>query len=465
MEKTKLIATLKKLDKKEWRDLNKFVRSEYHNQHEQVIALFEYYTTVNLEIIQPETVFAHLYPKQKYDDQKLHYLNSLLLEVTESFLAIEKWKNTNIEKNLYKIKSQQEKGLDKAFKQTFLKTSKQLEKQPLRNSTYFQKTYELHLEEFNFNEAKGRKMALNLQDLSDSFDLYYLSNKLKTACIMLSHKSVLDQEFDMGLLPFVLEYIQKKQGPSHPAIAVYYYAYLALTEKDSEKHFTSLKNILLENNYIFPIDELKDIYLLAINYCIKKINMGESKYVGEVLTFYKSGLEVNIFYKNNILSSNTYYNINMAALKEKQFDWALKFLNKYKNKLKKEEQESSHQFNMAILYFKKPDYKKAMELFIQAEFTDPYYNIIGRRMLLQIYYELGEYEALNSLLTSNKNYIYRQKNLGYHREVSLNLIKFIQKLLYINPSSKAEKKALQTEIENCNPLIEKEWLLKQLQKS
>ena len=63
-------------------------------------------------------------------------------------------------------------------------------------------------------------------------------------------------------------------------------------------------------------------------------------------------------------------------------------------------------------------------------------------MLLRIYFELGEYDALESLLDSFATYLRRQQDLGYHREHYRNLIHFVRRLLNIGMHNKEERQEL-----------------------
>ena len=103
-----------------------------------------------------------------------------------------------------------------------------------------------------------------------------------------------------------------------------------------------------------------------------------------------------------------------------------------------------------------------MRLLQKVEFRDVQYNLNARRMLLRIYYELEELEALESLLDSFRTYIHRQKDLGYHREHYLNLIAFVKKILRNNLKDKAFRTKIKRQIEEANALAEKTWLLEQV---
>jgi hypothetical protein len=79
-----------------------------------------------------------------------------------------------------------------------------------------------------------------------------------------------------------------------------------------------------------------------------------------------------------------------------------------------------------------------------------------------MYVELGEWDALESLLQSFAAYLRRQKNLGYHRTTNENLIFFTKKLLEINRTAPQAAATLRAEIEATPDVAERAWLLAQV---
>ena len=80
-------------------------------------------------------------------------------------------------------------------------------------------------------------------------------------------------------------------------------------------------------------------------------------------------------------------------------------------------------------------------------------------MLLRIYYDLGESDALDSLLDSFSIFLRRRRDIGYLRQNYLNLIRFTKKLLQIPKEDKVARAKLRVEIEGAKALAEREWLL------
>ncbi|GAB4488842.1 MAG: hypothetical protein OHK0019_05730 [Saprospiraceae bacterium] len=72
---------------------------------------------------------------------------------------------------------------------------------------------------------------------------------------------------------------------------------------------------------------------------------------------------------------------------------------------------------------------------------------------------MGEWLSLASLLDSFKVFLRRQKNLGYHRENYLNLVKFTKKLSKTVYASRSKRAALAKSICQTESVAEREWLL------
>ena len=85
-------------------------------------------------------------------------------------------------------------------------------------------------------------------------------------------------------------------------------------------------------------------------------------------------------------------------------------------------------------------------------------------MLLRSYFELGEWEALDSLLTSFSAYLRRQKGLGYHRTTNEKLLYFVRKLIELQGSSRAARSKLREEVEKTVDVAERQWLLERSEK-
>lgn len=103
-----------------------------------------------------------------------------------------------------------------------------------------------------------------------------------------------------------------------------------------------------------------------------------------------------------------------------------------------------------------------LQLLQKANYRDPLLNLAAKTLLLKTYFVLNEFDLLQSHLDAMRNYIHRKKVIGYHRNNYLNIIRFTERMLHLEPSNRQVLGELRIEIEKEAVLTEKEWLLEQV---
>jgi hypothetical protein len=285
-------------------------------------------------------------------------------------------------------------------------------------------------------------------------------------CLLLSHQAVYKKDYDTGLLDSILHYLSEKtELLTIPAIRIYYYCFLALKEPTQVAHFELFRKGILEFAQLFEAADIRDLYLMATNYCIKKHNDGDENFARQGLELYKKALSEGFLLENNILSRFTYRNIVTWGLLFKEFDWTEDFIQNYRNRLERSYRDSMFSFCSARLEYSRKNYKAAMLLLQKAEYRDTLLALAAKTILMKIYYELDEFEALDAQLSSMRAYLKRNRVLGYHKTNYLNIINYTKKIsesVTLNIGKSAARQALREAIEKENILTEKEWLLAQL---
>jgi tetratricopeptide (TPR) repeat protein len=272
-------------------------------------------------------------------------------------------------------------------------------------------------------------------------------------------------EYDLGLIDALMEYVRnKKELLEIPIIKVYYHLYNLFRYPDEETHYFEVKQALKGYNHLFKPAERSDLYIIAINYCIGKMNIGVQKFLREAFEMYQEGIEGHFLIINEVLNHLDFRNIVSIGTTLKEFDWVSNFIEKYQGFLALEYRENFVQFSLAKLHFERGDYDQAQRLLIQFDIDDVLLNLSAKSMLIKIYYEEGEINTLESLLESLRTYINRKKSITYHKIIYNNLIRFTKKLVRLPPRNKALKERLRKQIEEANPLPERKWLLEQLDK-
>jgi len=284
---------------------------------------------------------------------------------------------------------------------------------------------------------------------------------------MLAHQSVYQTDYIIGLIDEILKEVQENQELLNtPAIALYYYGYKSNTDKKNNDHFINLKANIFKHGHLFPRGELRDISLMAINYCIGQMNRGKDEFIREAFELYQQGFKNKTFLENNFVSPWTFHNVVVIGLKLKDYEVIKNFINNNQIYLENKYRESFVNYSFALFYYEKNDFSKAMNYLLQYEHDEMIINLRAKIMLLKIYYQQDEINALESLLGSMRTYLSRKKVMGYHKENFKNIIRLTKKLLKVKPYDRDQKDKLKSLIEEANPLTtdDRNWLLNQLKK-
>jgi len=464
MLQTRIWISVKSLPPRKKSSFAKFLKSPYFNQREDLCLLYD----VIKEAIEKEKdltkeeLWLKLFALSEYNSSQLRLLMSYLQKLFEQFIATE-----NLLEDKAKIKLQttawfRDKGETKT-QEILLKESFKLHlKSPFRDSNFHYHSFQLQQEKYRIaSEVKPDKNT-NFQQVIEDLDIAFLGIKLRESCLLLAHDRVYKWGFDAGFLEQVFDYLEKKQLLKIPAIAIYYYCYRMLQNSESEENFQAFKQELLINGHLFKNEEVQGLYLLAINYGIRRVNDGHRQYFKDIMDFYQEGLAKEYLLQNGVLSRFTYTNIVSVALQIDMSSWAEKFIAEWTPRLERRYRERMFSFNRAKIAYHIKDFNAAIPLLQRANYHDLLLNLGARTLLLKIYYELDEFDLLQSHLDAFSSYLRRKDGLSYHRTNYRNLIRYTNRLLSLNFLDKAAVLAFKENVKNEEILTEKVWLLKQL---
>ncbi|MBI5914848.1 MAG: hypothetical protein HY842_05685 [Bacteroidetes bacterium] len=461
MQDTRLIALLQTFDRREQRELRKFTASPFFNQRQDVVGLLDLLLgCLNDAQSLPDKAETHLRlygPDMPFDDHRVRMAMSFLLKGTEQYLVHTEFFGDEVKVKTKLAEVYRRRNLPKHFERAMREAQAVQQQSPHRNAEFFNADYHVQMEQYRFAATNSRTAEHNLQAITDNLDLTYFAQKLRQACLLLSHQAVYKTDYQFGMLEEVLAHVESQQLLGVPAIAVYYFCYRALTQPEQPDHFRQLKKLLVEECEKFPQHEIADLYLLAINFCIRHYNQGNPDYVADEFDLYREGLKRSYFLNNGTLSRFTYRNVVTVGLKVQAFDWVENFVNEFKEKLEPKHRESMYSFNLARLAYERRSHGAALRLLQKSEYADLLLNLAAKALVLKIFYETGELDALDSHLSAMQKFIRRKKVMGYHRENYLNLVLFTKKLMETH--EKPGLAALRQEIEGTKSVAEKEWLM------
>ena len=432
MKKSKLFELYQTLSTIERRRFKEYVESPFFNTNVFVIKLQNYISsTIDREkevADDRKEIFRRIAGKEKYDDQKTKNTMTILMSLLEGYMAQLKYEKNEFLSKEFLLTSLRERNLHKQFLSNASAYSKKLAEKKIYDSDYFFEKYILEREQdYYFIKKEIRKSNENLQRKSDSFDFYYMSEKLKNLCDMINRKNVIAASYNITLLPELRGFIKEniKTIEVIPAIFIYYKILLTLLEPDVDQHFSDLKHLLSTHEKKFSKKEARQMYDYAENYCIKKVNNGSREYLHELFEIYESLLLNEIIFENKQLSHLDYKNIVSIGIKLGKFDWTKHFIEKYKTRIAIKFRENAYEYNLASLYYNKKDYKGALKLLQRVNFTDSFYHLGAKSMLLKMYYELEEVEPFYSMVDAYKVYLVRNKDISnYQRKVHSTFVRY-----------------------------------------
>ena len=282
-----------------------------------------------------------------------------------------------------------------------------------------------------FLSKPNRKADPNLQLKNDALDLFYFSTKLKIACDMMSRNAVIKANYDASFLANITNHYHQNitEYQNIPTISIYYSVLQMIQNQEDSRFYNQVKSQLADNLDKFPNEELRTLYDYLRNYCIRKLNSGETNYYQEVLNLYQFLLENKIIFKNGYLSEWDYKNIITVGLRLQSYEWTENFIKKYKNSLPKSVQENAFIYNLASFYYETHEYKKSLQLLHEVKLTDTSYHLGAKIIQLKSYYELEETEPFYALIDAFQIYVKRNRQLSDYRKTAyINLVKVTKKV-------------------------------------
>ena len=455
-----LFAAFSALSPAERREFTLFVQSPFFNKKENLVSLCAHLNACleKNEAPASEPAYRSAFPQQAFDDTKLRQANSALLALLRQYFVYREKIAGAEDSAVHLAAAYRKRGLLKHFNIALREARQQLEAQPWRHADFFAKTHDIEWEQYQLVSSDRRMGELNIQETSDSMDTAFAVRKLRLGCLALSHQAVFQAEYRLELLDAALAYAERH--PEITALALYAHCYRFLANlPDAESNFKRFRLLLREQSSVLPPDELRTLYLLAINYSIKKINTIGGDWLPATLELYRGALERDLLLENGFLSRFAFNNITAIALRVGETDWAEQFILQYKPLLERQYREAIASLNLARVAYQRRDYAAALPQLQRADYKDLMNNLTAKTLQLKIYFETGELEILESHLASMKTFIRRHTAIGYHRTNYSKIVYYTQRLINLKPSESA---ALEMAIREEPILTEKDWLLDML---
>ncbi len=482
MQHAPLVKVIQSLGVRERADLIRWVESPFVNRREEVTRLCQHLchtvpargaTEEEPEALAKIAVYAKVFGSaskakrsrgktgaqvqklSEAEDTALRYTMSFLFAALKSWLAYREWRQDDAATGLMLCRALRKRELDAVYEKEF-KTLQIAASRVRKTEDFSFANYQIQFERLEFNVRNSKPDPVQLKKASDAFGVYVANIALRHGCAAFNSPERNLETIDY--LPETLARIESGYYSDVPSVQVYYRC-LRLLQHREEADYQFLKSLLLEYSALFAPDEIRDPWQIALNYCIHRINSGEFQWAHETLEMYKNGLKDGLLLDNGVMPRSMHQNILFLAIKCGEWDWARQFLDDYRNALPVADRQNAYKFNLALWHFKRKEYQEAQEILLKVTFRDAYYNLDARRMMVLMYYDQGDFLALDSLLHSFRTYLLRHRNIGYHYFMYGNFIRIMQQILRLQPGDKRGRDLMRQKITREQYLAEREWLL------
>ena len=461
MKTFKALSLLEAMSDNERAFFRQFIAFPLFNKEQYVVALYE---VIARQLNAPPdnaAIFARLYPGEPFNDGRIRYLKAQLFSLLKQFIFFTQ--RGILFEDVAVFRYLREKKLTELYQKEQNKLQADRQALPPESSASYLYRYALAFEWHNYHTKTNRVATEYLAQLNQNLDVFFIVEKLKLACTAFNLQRLYNVQADTSLLEPILLHIQARQlHEQHPLLGIYYHAYQMLVNNEAAFYHQLTAN-LLDKARNYPVDEIKDAYLLAMNFCIQEINKGNTDFYKEAFLLYEQGIQKEILLENGYLSPITYSNAITIALRGKDFKNAFQFIETNKKILQGSEQEGYYFFNLSKYYFETGNFEKVIELYYHSNIKELLLNIQVRVIQIKAFYEKNEWELCQNLTDNLKQLLSRKGILAYHKDNYDNFCKIFKQLLALNPYDKNARQKLADKTNRLAPLTEKGWLLEKMQ--
>lgn len=398
------------------------------------------------------------------DDKKVRYVMSDLNDLAIRYLGFISMERNETDRHALVKEELVKRAADKAYL-TYYPNDEYtwLMNTPADADAYFNRYRDAYLHLSHYLPRQKRTVQNPIGSAARNLDLFYITRKLQLLCEMVNIRNVMAVAYDSLLENEIVALIGSGAFRDVPVIEIYYRVLMTLTDPEQENHFHNLRDLLSVHQSIFRRDELRDLYQYLMNYCIKKLNQGNTSYVQRLFEIYQALLPGRIIFTGDYLSQWDFKNIVTIGLRCQANEWVDHFIETYSGSLPPSDRHNAVLYNRAYFYYATGEYKKALGTLQEVDFTDLYYQLDSRAILLKCYYEMDDDDALFYHIGAFRLFLSRNKLISeYQRATYNNLVRYTAALVR---SAQSRKKIMELmgKMDAVKQIADRGWLIRMAQ--
>lgn len=479
MKDSKCYIALSFLDKKELKELDDFVQSPFFNKEKPVIRLYQWmknhFDRTTRRPLTRRTAYIKVYPdkpipKNSLNDKESYTLNIVLSKLTKLIFRFMEWKekerNEAYSKHLL-LQSFLTRNATELFRQhlsqVYPVSNASTKISP--NTYHDQFLLEYDYSRWNLLQKNNIQKRDNLQAVSDNLTLYYLTRQFQLIFEMLSMRRTYKTSYNLDFLDALFEIAKLPQFNTSPLVQVYIVAAQMVKDEDTY-HFEQFKQLLLLHNDSIDTKSKNDLYVLATNFCTRRVIAGKIEYLEELFLLYKTMSEKNLLVEGEYIPVDKMKNIISVGCKLEHFDWTQQLIEDSKERIAPRFRDSVYSFGLGLINFYKGNLNEAISHLIRVEDIDINYHLSGRFVMMKAYYDLDEdySERTEQIFKSFIAYIKQNKVISsVNKEGYTNFTKTLVSLYRIKHFvGKRSLEVVENRLNSYARTSDKRWLLEKI---
>ncbi len=472
MHKTSLFEMLKSFTPAEVREFRDMVRSPFFNKNENVSSLLEYirkyYPELNSPRLAKEQAYKALFRGKPYNDGYMRTLTFHLTNLAEDFLAYKNFKEEGHASSLHLAAELERRNLQKQFNKHIKNFKSQLESQGIKDESLFwirskigERTVAMLL-----RNSKVAPYEIIAEEI-DNLIIFFLIRTLKMYCYIKNNTFVLNVDDKLGFLEEITSHLSKRNYDGIPAIPLYMSLLMLITDRDNESHYFSVKKLLQNREREIYHADAENAYVVLQHYCLEKYHTGRPGFLSELMDIYRLMLKKGMFVatRDGYFNHHEFKNIVNFSLKNKEYAWAEKFIEEYKDGLPPDQKDDTYNYSLSRLFFEKGNYEEALNYLAKVKYEVPMANMNIKNLMLRIYYELDMTEQALHLIDSYRHFLGTQLIIPkLHRSLNRQFLKHLKALIKQKESpDKKEIEDLRIDVMQDKTVANRDWLLEKIE--
>ena len=434
MRDSKLYIALKSFNRYEQNRFRKYLQSPFFNKDTRIVELFNLLCQdINGTFkgkFEPSQLWSRMGCEGTMKDARWRKYVSDLLRLCMDYLAYKNYESKPMQRAQNLMEAVERRKIKPLFKYSIKQGARAKEDSITESPQFYLNDYLIELFNYELTESElQRGQKSNLEKISNSLDIFYIAEKFRIGSLAKTQEGVMKVKYNIGFLD-TLNRSSLIKASSYPAIKIYHAIYNTASEEQNDEAYFELKTQLLLNRDGFLKKDLWDAYKSGLNYCGRKIKLGDKNFIKEFFDLFQEIDEQKLYLADGELSPWLFKNAITIALRLKKYDWVEEFITRSREHLPISFRDNAVTFNLAKIAWYKKDWDKVIELLRYVEYEDFSYNLNSKMFLLLTYFDTHEIELFESTVDSFQTYLRRhKKNLAKNtQEHYLNFTKLISKL-------------------------------------